>query len=197
MIRPATAVGLLWLTAVASAAALPPAGRDDVGSAGYADGAPPGFSGAFGEQSCHACHFDGEVNAPPGQVAIEGVPDRFTPGAAYPLTISLQRADLRTGGFQLTARFVDGGAQAGTLAVRPDDGNRLKVESRDDVLYVNQRSAGAPVDSPGMASWTVLWTAPIAGGPVRLDVAANAGNRDENAGGDHVFTASRRSAPAR
>ena len=34
----------------------------------YADGAPPGFSGGFKEQSCDACHFEAEVNTRPGEV---------------------------------------------------------------------------------------------------------------------------------
>ena len=40
----------------------------------YAEGAPPGFSGGFKEESCHACHFHAEPNAPGGMLTIEGVP---------------------------------------------------------------------------------------------------------------------------
>jgi hypothetical protein len=64
------------------------------------------------------------------------------------------------------------------------------------VQYVNQRSAGTAPSSAGGATWTVVWTAPVVGGTVRFDVAANAGNRDESASGDHVFTAMQESAPA-
>ena len=44
-----------------------------------ADGAPPGFSGGFKEESCHACHFHAEPNPSPGRVVIDGVPATFAP----------------------------------------------------------------------------------------------------------------------
>ena len=34
-----------------------------VASHAYAEGAPPGFSGGFKEDSCHACHFHAEPNS--------------------------------------------------------------------------------------------------------------------------------------
>jgi hypothetical protein len=192
----ATAVGLVWVVVVAtvspSATSMPRQFR----SIEYADGAPPGFSGAFGENSCHACHFEADVNTNPGQVAIDGLPERYAAGVEYPLTVILQRPGMTTGGLQLTARFRDSGAQAGSFTVAPGEGERLKVDVKDGVQYVNQRSVGATLTSPGGGTWTVGWTAPPAGGGVRFDVAANAGNRDESASGDHVFTIVQESAPA-
>lgn len=136
------------------------------------------------------------MNTPPGHASIDGVPERFTPGTPYPLTVTVRRPGMTTGGFQLTARFSDGGAQAGALAVAADQDERLKVETKGTVQYANQRSAGARLPSPEAASWTVLWTAPTSGGTVRFDVAANAGNKDESASGDYVFTVVRESRPA-
>ena len=37
-----------------------------VASHAYAEGAPPGFSGGFKEDSCHACHFHAEPNSGAG-----------------------------------------------------------------------------------------------------------------------------------
>ena len=162
----------------------------------YAEGAPPGFSGAFGENSCHACHFGADVNTKAGHVAVAGVPERFVAGTSYPLAITLRRQAMTTGGFQLTARFVDGGAQAGALSVGPEQGERLKVDEKDGVQYLNQRRTGAATGSPGSSTWTVIWTAPAVGGAVRFDVAANAGNNDDSASGDEVFTISQESQPA-
>ena len=71
----------------------------------YADGAAPGFSGGFSESSCDACLFEAAVNTPPGQVTLTGVPERFTAGAAYPITVTLTRPGMMIGGFQLAARF--------------------------------------------------------------------------------------------
>ena len=48
-----------------------------VASHAYAEGAPPGFSGGFKEESCHACHFHAELNSGGGRVTIEGVPATF------------------------------------------------------------------------------------------------------------------------
>ncbi len=191
----ATALGLVWLAAVATTSPSASA-ASRLATYRYADGGPPGFSGTFGENSCHACHFEADVNTLPGHASIDGVPERFVQGTTYPLTVIVQRPGMTTGGFQLTARFRDGGAQAGVLAVAPEQAERLKVETKDTVQYANQRSAGAALASPGTARWTVLWTAPAASGAVRFDVAANAGNKDESAGGDYVFTVVAESRPA-
>jgi hypothetical protein len=165
-----------------------------VASPAYADGAPPGFSGGFKEDSCQACHFHEALNAPPGRVAIEGVPPAFTPGQSYTLTVRLTRTGTKLAGFQLAARFKDGGAQAGVLASGPGDAERVGVESASGVQYAGQRKAGATGASDA-ASWTIVWTAPTSGGPVVFHVAANAANGNESADGDFVYTASVESAP--
>jgi hypothetical protein len=185
-------VAACWVATVTVASSSASASRT-LPAPRYADGAPPGFSGAFGENACDGCHFEGTVNSRPGHVTLDGVPARFTPGAIYPVVVSLERSGMMTAGFQLTARFRDGGHQAGTLAVARDQIGQLKVEEKDAVQYVNQRASGTALAAPGLATWTVLWTAPPQGGAVRFDVAANAGNRDESAGGDFVFTTSRES----
>ena len=186
-----TAVGSCWLTAVVSTAppTLTPTGPG-VPAPAYADGAPAGFSGAFGENACDACHFEADVNSGSGHLALD-TPERFVPGSTYPISVSLERAGMTTAGVQLTARFTDGGRQAGTLSIPPQQADRLKIDRKDDIQYVNQRAGGTVPAASGRATWTVLWTAPAEGGSVRFDAAANAGNRDESASGDYVFTASR------
>jgi hypothetical protein len=159
------------------------------------DGAPAGFSGGFGEPSCHACHFDAEVNVAPGSVTIEGVPERFVAGTEYRLTVTLARPDLTAGGFQLTARFAEDGAQAGALAPAPDETTRVAVETQERIQYVNQRGRGTSPSTPGVARWTLVWTAPAADRAVRFHVAANAADADETAYGDHVYTAVLSAAP--
>ena len=162
----------------------------------YAEGAPPGFSGGFGEQSCHACHFHGEVNSGPERVALTGVPDQFVAGERYEVTITLSRPDMALAGFQLTARFKDDGAQAGTLASAPGEDARVKVETLGDVQYANQRKEGTTLAEAHTARWSVIWTAPDASRPVVFHVAANAGDGDGTAEGDHVETASAEAAPS-
>jgi hypothetical protein len=164
-------------------------------AAPYPDGAPPGFSGGFAEQSCHACHFEAEINATPGRVAIAGVPERFVAGQQYPLTITLTRPGMVIGGFQLAARLEDGGAQAGTIELPPSEKDRLAVQTQGNIQYVNQRHRGTAPAEPGTARWTVLWTAPTTTAPVAFYVAANAADNDESARGDYVYTATARAAP--
>lgn len=166
-------------------------------AAAYADAAPPGFSGGFGEPSCHACHFHAELNSGPGRVTIAGVPDRFTPGRRYPLTITLSRPDMQLGGFQLTARFKDGGAQAGSVAPDAGERDRVRIDVQRGVQYANQRRTGTALSSTNAAAWTLIWTAPPAGGPVVFHVAANAADGDETAESDYVHTAVAESAPGR
>ena len=164
-------------------------------ASGYAESAPPGFSGGFDEQSCHACHFHADLDSGPGRVTIAGVPDRFAPGERYPLTVTLTRPEMKLGGFQLTARFQDGGAQAGSLAPAAGEEERVGVDVQSAVEYVNQRRKGTALASEDTATWRLLWTAPPAGGAVVFHVAANAADGDETAEGDDVHTLAVESAP--
>ena len=163
-----------------------------VASHGYPDGAPPGFSGGFKEESCHACHFHAEPNLSPGRLVIDGVPARFKAGEKYTLTVTLTRPGMKRAGFQLAARFKDSGAQAGTLAVAAALKPRSSVELQGGIQYANQKKDGSSVDAD-VARWTIEWTAP-AGGAVVFHVAANAADGNDSADGDFIYTASLESA---
>ncbi|MGQ0732972.1 MAG: choice-of-anchor V domain-containing protein [Acidobacteriota bacterium] len=163
----------------------------------YAEGAPPGFSGAFGEDSCHACHFQAEPNAGPGRLTLDGVPATYTPGERYTLTITLTRLGMKLGGFQLSARFKDGAGQAGGLAVPPGETARVGVEQAGAIQYAGQRKDGATTDVAGTSRWTVSWTAPATPGIVVIGVAANAADGDGSARGDNVHTTTVETAPRR
>ena len=188
-VRVATAAAAAFLVTtilVAAGSPGPPAAH----AARYAEGAPPGFSGGFGEQSCDACHFHNELNAAPGRVSIDSLPDRFVPGERYPLTVTLSRPDMKLAGFQLTARFEDGGAQAGTVAPAADEQERLRVDVQSGVQYANQHKNGTAATSKDVATWSLVWTAPPSSGPVVFHVAANAADGDGTVEGDYVYTAS-------
>ena len=165
-------------------------------SPAYAEGAPPGFSGGFKEDSCHACHFHEELNSGGGRVTIEGMPASFEAGQRYTLTVTLTRAGMKRAGFQLATRFKDGGAQAGTLAPGPGEGERVTVESQSGVQYAGQKKDGSSVSGAGATRWTIEWTAPDRGGPVIVHVSANAADGNESADGDFVYTAASESSPA-
>lgn len=180
---------------IAAAAAVLAASMRLVASHAYAEGAPPGFSGGFTEQSCHACHFDAEPNSGAGRVTIAGAPATFAAGARYTLTVTLTRTEMKRAGFQLVARFKDTGGQAGTLAPGPGDGERVGIASNSGIQYAGQTAAGSSLGTAGAARWTVEWTAPDHGGPVIFHVAANAADGNESAEGDFVYTTSGGSAP--
>jgi hypothetical protein len=198
------------VTLLASIAAAAPTGSADgsaprlssrldvpiVQAPSYAGGAPPGFSGGFTEQSCHACHFHADVNRGPGRVVLDGIPARFTAGERYPLSVTVARPGLKLGGFQLTARFKDGGAQAGTVAPANGDEPRIAVQAQGDIQYANQRDQGTAPTAPDAARWSLVWTAPRSGGTVVFHVAGNAADADGTAEGDYVHTAVAESAPA-
>jgi hypothetical protein len=162
--------------------------------AAYADGAPPGFSGGFGESACDACHFENDVNARPGQLTLSGVPERFNPGERYTLAVTLARPEMKVGGFQLTARLDDGGAQAGAFGGAPGDAKRVRVSVVDPTViqYVGQTREGAGPAPPGILRWELVWTAPTIAAAVRFNVAANAGDGDDSVRGDYVYTATAR-----
>ena len=171
--------------AVTVVLAVGPASRP---ASGYAEGAPAGFTGGFGEQSCDGCHFDKPINEKPGQLTIRGVPERFTAGERYTLTVTLTRPSMAIAGFQLAARFENGGAQAGMLAPLPGEEKRLKVETQNNIQYVNQRVEGSAPTEPGNAKWSLVWTAPATAGTVLINAAANAADKDGSTRGDFVYT---------
>jgi hypothetical protein len=165
--------------------------------AGYAESAPPGFSGGFNEQSCHACHFHGGLNSGPGRVAIVGVPAAFVARERYPITVTLTHPQMKLAGFQLTTRFQASGAQAGALAPEPGDEERIGIDVQGDVQYANQRMKGAALSTPGTVRWSLVWTAPESSNPVVFHVAANAANADGTAEGDSIHTAAVTALPNR
>jgi hypothetical protein len=156
---------------------------------------PPAHTGGFGEPSCASCHFDNELNAPGGLLEIEGLPDGYTPGERYLLSIVLQRPELRRGGFQLASRFAAGeeaGSQAGALRAVDE---RVEVVEAGGVSYARHTRAGSREVEGATTRWQLEWTAPTRGGVVSLNVAANAANGDASEFGDFIQLVERRVTP--
>jgi len=196
------AVALLALVLTPPAILLPaPAGKGGTGAEPYADGPPPGHTGGFGEPTCHRCHFDGEVDAPGGELRIEGVPERYASGRRYELIVVLERdSGMARAGFQLAARRAAGeraGLPAGALeAVDPcvqvvaGEGPEVpKVGREAGLRYASHTETGSRVEGEGRARWRVLWRAPADSTGVVFHAAANAANGDASEFGDRVYTA--------
>lgn len=152
----------------------------------YSEHPPLAHTGGFGEPTCQQCHFDQAFNDPQGSLTLEGLPEIYTVGARYRLTINLKRPDIHKGGFQLAARFKTG-KQAGSL--RALDGRvELVQEASSGIHYAQHTRAGTSPVSSNTATWTVEWTAPdINGGDVIFDVVANAANDDASPFGDYTY----------
>lgn len=184
---PPRAAGILG-TSILVAAGLGWVGHQGLGLA-FLDGPPLGVTGAFGEASCHQCHFDGDLNAPGGAVEIKGVPGAFEAGERYSLTVTLSREGLKAGGFQLAARYADGerkGHRAGKLRAR-DTRARAAVTERGDATYVQHTKAGTEPATAGTLTWELEWIAPEGGGTVAFHAAAVAADGDVSPFGDVVY----------
>lgn len=164
----------------------------------FEEGPLPAHTGGFGEPSCHLCHFDSPINDPGGTLDLTGVPDVYTPGEAYLLTVHLTRPGARRAGFQLSARFADGAARGRQAGRFEPVSAGLQVVAADDtgVQYLTHTESGSRPDAAGAAVWRLRWIAPAVGaGPVAFHLAANAGNGDQSPLGDYVYTVERRSTP--
>jgi hypothetical protein len=167
----------------------------------FKEGPYPNVTGGFGEQSCHLCHLDNKVNEPGGTLTIGGVPPTFTPGATYPITVTIAREGLRRGGFEIAARFASGkqrGRQAGTWKVTDARAQLIPGAVDKALTFVQHNLAGSRTAAAGSNTWTIEWTAPsTASAPVQFNVAANASNNDDSPLGDYIYLKMVRSAPAR
>ena len=164
----------------------------------YIEGPPPAHTGGLGGDTCHLCHFDNDLDAPGGSLALTGVPDAFDPSATYRITVTLVRPEMDRGGFQLAARVAEGddaGRQAGTL--RALDGRVQVIEGPDAVVYAQHTEPGTELTGNGTTSWTVEWHPPdTESASITLHAAANAANDDASEFGDFIYTASAPTHPA-
>jgi hypothetical protein len=154
----------------------------------HPDFPPPAHTGGFGEPTCQLCHFDAPLNAPEGELSVDGLV-AFMPGQKTDIRVRLTHPEMELGGFQMSARYADGslkGRQAGRFAAESD---LVSVDTEQRVQYIRHTAPGSKAVSGGSLEWTFQWTAPDASpDPVVFHVAANAGNGDDSALGDFIYT---------
>ena len=160
----------------------------------HLDGA---FTGGFGELTCHSCHFDYDLNMEGGKLITEGIPDRYNAGERYNITVRIQSEQLEIGGFQLTARFLENGKQAGSFSW---SGDRLRFTPEssvgDSIQYIQHSSNGTAPTANRTVEWSFMWTAPeTAQEPVLFNLASNAGNYDDSSFGDWIYVKELKSVP--
>lgn len=161
----------------------------------YVTGPPLASTNAPGESSCYAspaCHA-GTANSGPGfgEITIMGgIPqdNLYVPGSTYVMMPYVVDTAMQKSGFQIVARLLSNGNNAGTSTVT--DPTKTQMISGGGYDYVEQTQTGA--HKPVMANlhdWMYDWTAPLAGsGTVVFYVAFNAANGDGGPSGDNIYT---------
>ncbi len=153
---------------------------------GYPEHLPGAFTGGFGEETCHSCHFDYDINNERGSLTVQGPGEKYTPGKSYEFTVIVESERIGNGGFQMTARFEDG-SQAGEFDWT---GDRLSFTPSVDenIQYIQHSEAGTNLTAERQISWSFEWIAPNnSPEPVIFNIAANAGNDDFSAFGDWIY----------
>lgn len=150
----------------------------------YPDHIAGAYTGGFGEQSCHSCHFDYDLNQPEGELIFSGIEDEYQAGREYKLSLTVKRKDINRAGFQMTARFGDG-SQAGSFTITEELSTTPNIENR--VTYL-QHAVGK-VEAEGVKkNWQITWKAPAERSePVIFNIAANAANGDASEFGDWIY----------
>ncbi len=126
-----------------------------------ASGPVPARTGGFGEMTCYQCHWDNPLNDTAGRISLSGVPETFTPGERYLITVAIAHPELVKGGFQMSARFEDG-KNAGTFR-SPDELTTPVPDDDGRVTYIQHTGLGSKTATEGQSRWNVEWTAPPAG----------------------------------
>lgn len=161
----------------------------------YPEELPGTFTGGFGEDSCHSCHFDYPLNPDDGSLSLVGFPKQYEPGKAYIFAITLSREKLGQGGFQLSSRFEDG-SQAGSFELNSEHLSFTETEKNATIQYIQHSLKGSKVNNQTSIRWKVKWEAPdSAAGNIIFNIAANAANGDASAFGDFIYTREVRVSP--
>jgi hypothetical protein len=190
------ALGGVGFAGAGAGAEPPPGATGHAVAAAFPDGAPARVTGGFGEDSCFACHWEGEENDGVGRLVIEGVPEQYKPGEPYDLAIEISRPGMTLGGFQLAARMAADTLQGGTFSVPGAEAQRVAVVTDREVQFVQHTEAGTALSGEDRVRWRVTWTAPESGRVV-FHVSAVAGDGDRSQMGDHVYTLAAESASIR
>jgi len=142
------------------------------------------YTGGFGEESCHSCHFDYDLNHPEGELFFSGLEDEYEAGRKYTINLTVKRKDLSRAGFQMTARFNDG-SQAGSFTLTEKLTTTPNI--KNTVTYL-QHAIGEVEAEGGEKNWQIEWTAPDQNsGRIIFNIAANAANGDASEFGDWIY----------
>jgi hypothetical protein len=146
-----------------------------------------GYTGAPNDNgNCTACHV-GNAGSGSGSVSITGIPNAYTPGQTYPLTVMVQQSGRQKFGFQLTTIDASNN-RAGTLIPLSAETQLNPALGQGNRQYIEHTSQGLLPNASNSRFWQIQWTAPATDiGAVRFFVAGNAANGDGLSTGDSIY----------
>jgi hypothetical protein len=153
----------------------------------FSSGPPSSNTGAPGEGKCSDCHNRG--SNPTGSVKIGGLPQSYTPGTKYNLTVTVAESGKTRWGFQITA-IRDDGSAAGTFTLSDTTNTQMAsgTVSGRTRMYVQHSFTGTQRGTRDTVTYKVDWTAPSSDvGRVTFYAAGNAANGDGTSSGDNVY----------
>lgn len=164
-----------------------PISRSAAESINYPEHLTGAFTGGFGEQTCRNCHFDYGLNPEGGRLSVTGIPGKVAAGDTVEITIEVEREEMGSAGFQLSARY-ENGSQAGQFKVGENDRIVFSESVPDSSQYVQHTRESTEPSEANKNYWNVTWRAPESvSETVIFKVAANAGNGDQSEFGDFIY----------
>lgn len=156
---------------------------------GYSSGPPDGVAGDPPlNLNCTQCHNSFTVNSGSGTLQFLDIPAEYRPDSTYTLTVSLEQAEQRRWGFEMTVILANGD-QAGVMTAID---NTVQVsEGAGATRDYAKHTVDGTFPAQTSATWQLDWTAPSAGsGAVDFYLAGNAANANQNFDGDYIYTLS-------
>lgn len=170
-----------------SSGSIPPLESSRSGIHSYPEHLTGAFTGGFGEETCHSCHFDYELNPKDGSLLVSGLPTTIKAGQTLNIAITVSRKELGKAGFQLSARD-PGGRQTGRFEIE-DNSRVMATKSVPATLqYVQHSKEGTEPSEQGATNWKITWKAPdTLADTVFFNISANAANGDQSEFGDFIY----------
>lgn len=159
--------------------------QDEAGP--YPDHLVGAFTGGFGEETCHSCHFDYDLNWEEGELSVQGIPKEVQPGMVYEIEIKVKRKNMGRAGFQMSSRFRDG-TQAGSFQTLENERLMFTEQVPDSIQFLQHSNKGTELINEMSTQWIIQWKAPDQMiDSIYFNISANAANGDESEFGDWIY----------
>lgn len=150
------------------------------------------MTGAPGESLCSqsGCHTGVGINRGAGFLSVNGFPDIYEPGKAYPITISVQHKGQKSWGFQAT--FLDE-QEAGIGEIEKYNQDYLQIGKATvngkGRFYISHTGDGTYTgQTDGPVQWEFTWKAPEKkSGIITAYIIGVAGDGENNPSDDFVY----------